>query len=273
LSGSRPFGRPWSHELGRTHRSCHVQCSPQLWGLRRRQFLRLAWSERLTTISGGGWTTRAELADAPGEVLGGAEYFHSARSEVLVRVEHAICHLILHERSLVARVAAASAAGAERALAAVASALPEVDSTDREVSARFWWSAQHGPSGTRSDASFTAMDRDRGEELRRCDPRAAGGSLGLAAAAPGRGRLLLWHGDPGTGKTNAIRSQLGEWRFWAEFQFVTDPEAFLSNPGVSAGDDWRTAAFPPDRAGGSMEDRGARGRRRVLSVSRLKFVA
>jgi len=63
----------------------------------------------------------------------------------------------------------------------------------------------------------------------------------LAAAAPGGSRLLLWHGDPGTGKTNAIRSLLGEWRSWAEFQFVTDPEAFLSNPGVSAGDDRRTA--------------------------------
>jgi hypothetical protein len=43
--------------------------------------------------------------------------------------------------------------------------------------------------------------------------------------------LLLWHGEPGTGKTSAIRSLTGEWRSWAEFQFVTDPEEFLSNPG------------------------------------------
>ena len=47
---------------------------------------------------------------------------------------------------------------------------------------------------------------------------------------PAGGRLLLWHGEPGTAKANAIRSLLGEWRSWAEFQFVTDPEPFLSNP-------------------------------------------
>jgi hypothetical protein len=42
---------------------------------------------------------------------------------------------------------------------------------------------------------------------------------------------LLWHGEPGTGKTSAIRSLTGEWRSWAEFQFITDPDEFLSNPG------------------------------------------
>jgi SpoVK/Ycf46/Vps4 family AAA+-type ATPase len=41
---------------------------------------------------------------------------------------------------------------------------------------------------------------------------------------------MLWHGQPGTGKTHAIRALAGEWRSWAEFQFVTDPEEFLSNP-------------------------------------------
>lgn len=110
------------------------------------QFLRPAWKERLTVILGGGWVTRAELGDAPGEILGGANYFHSARSEVLVRVERAICHLILHERSLVARVAATSVDHAEQAVRAAEAALPEVDSTDREVSARFWWWTQHGPT-------------------------------------------------------------------------------------------------------------------------------
>jgi hypothetical protein len=193
-------------------------------------FMRLAWEEGLTTIHGGGWITRAELTEAPGEVLAAADYFHSARTEVLVRVEHGLCQLILQERSLVARVAAASAAHAELALTAVGTALPEADTTDREVSARFWWWTEHGPTELARmlpSPPWTAIEDNYVEATR--------GRLAALCnweqEPPSGGRLLLWHGDPGTGKTNAIRTLLGEWRSWAEFQFVTDPEAFLSNPG------------------------------------------
>ena len=147
-----------------------------------------------------------------------------------MRVDRAICHLILHERSLVGRVAATSVDHAEQALGAVGAALPEVDSTDREVSARFLWWAQHGPAElarmlpspqrTEIEGNYVEATRQRLAALCRWDRQ-----------PPSGGRLLLWHGDPGTGKTNAIRALLGEWRSWAEFQFVTDPEAFLSNPG------------------------------------------
>jgi AAA+ superfamily predicted ATPase len=47
---------------------------------------------------------------------------------------------------------------------------------------------------------------------------------------PSGGRLVLWHGEPGTGKTSAIRALANEWRDWADFQFITDPEEFLANP-------------------------------------------
>jgi ATPase family associated with various cellular activities (AAA) len=43
-----------------------------------------------------------------------------------------------------------------------------------------------------------------------------------------RGRLLLWHGDPGTGKTYALRALGWEWRDWCRLHYVTDPEAFFS---------------------------------------------
>ncbi len=38
------------------------------------------------------------------------------------------------------------------------------------------------------------------------------------------GRLLLWHGKPGTGKTFAIRALAWEWRQWCQFEYVIDPE-------------------------------------------------
>lgn len=38
------------------------------------------------------------------------------------------------------------------------------------------------------------------------------------------GRLLLWHGQPGTGKTFAIRALAWAWREWCRFEYVIDPE-------------------------------------------------
>jgi hypothetical protein len=38
------------------------------------------------------------------------------------------------------------------------------------------------------------------------------------------GRLLLWHGPPGTGKTTAIRALMRSWRDWCRPMFVVDPD-------------------------------------------------
>jgi hypothetical protein len=43
------------------------------------------------------------------------------------------------------------------------------------------------------------------------------------------GRLLLWHGPPGTGKTTAIRALAWEWRGWCGVDYVTDPEALFGD--------------------------------------------
>ena len=44
------------------------------------------------------------------------------------------------------------------------------------------------------------------------------------------GRLILWHGMPGTGKTHALRALAWEWRRWCDFHYVTDPEELFGNP-------------------------------------------
>jgi hypothetical protein len=41
------------------------------------------------------------------------------------------------------------------------------------------------------------------------------------------GRLLLWHGLPGTGKTYALRALSREWREWCEVHYLLDPERFF----------------------------------------------
>ncbi|MDQ2761287.1 MAG: AAA family ATPase [Actinomycetota bacterium] len=45
---------------------------------------------------------------------------------------------------------------------------------------------------------------------------------------PGEGgKLLLWHGEPGTGKSYALRTLAWEWRRWCDFHYVIDPEVLL----------------------------------------------
>lgn len=41
------------------------------------------------------------------------------------------------------------------------------------------------------------------------------------------GRLALWHGPPGTGKTWALRALGTEWSSWCDLHYVTDPERLL----------------------------------------------
>ena len=44
------------------------------------------------------------------------------------------------------------------------------------------------------------------------------------------GKLVLWHGAPGTGKTHALRAFAWEWRSWCSLHYITDPEEFVDSP-------------------------------------------
>jgi hypothetical protein len=44
------------------------------------------------------------------------------------------------------------------------------------------------------------------------------------------GSLILWHGPPGTGKTNAVRSLAKNWSSWTTTHVITDPECFFEHP-------------------------------------------
>lgn len=47
---------------------------------------------------------------------------------------------------------------------------------------------------------------------------------------PARGRLLLWHGAPGTGKTSALTALMTQWLPWCDPHLVTDPEQLFAAP-------------------------------------------
>ncbi|MDR0481680.1 MAG: ATP-binding protein [Cellulomonadaceae bacterium] len=46
-----------------------------------------------------------------------------------------------------------------------------------------------------------------------------------------QGRLVLWHGAPGTGKTTAIRAMAHAWQSWCDIAYLADPERAFADTG------------------------------------------
>lgn len=100
-----------------------------------------------------------------------------------------------------------------------------LSATDDRVPITFWSLGPLGPS-----QRLRMIDAQPWEAVRENYPPSIHGELDglMQGFEPGKGGLLLlWQGPPGTGKTWALRALVSEWRPWAEFHFITDPDAFF----------------------------------------------
>jgi hypothetical protein len=98
---------------------------------------------------------------------------------------------------------------------------------DDEVPVRFW-------TRGRGEGSVTSRDLEVRDwpSIRDDYPGAVRTQLeALMAYRPdvAAGQLLLWYGEPGTGKTTALRALAWEWRAWCRLHYITDPEAFFGS--------------------------------------------
>lgn len=55
------------------------------------------------------------------------------------------------------------------------------------------------------------------------------GKLMAMREPTGQGKLILWHGAPGTGKTTAIRSLAKSWADWCGMEYIIDPERLFAD--------------------------------------------
>src|SRR5262245_40868965 len=96
------------------------------------------------------------------------------------------------------------------------------DDSEPKVKFGFWSIGEKGPEREEKE-----LDVPEWKEIRvNYSSRIANSIESLTANfKPGAGgRLLLWHGAPGTGKTFALRSLAWEWREWCQFEYIFDPE-------------------------------------------------
>jgi ATPase family associated with various cellular activities (AAA) len=160
-------------------------------------------------------TTRARRVEAV--LLDLASRFGSG-SCALVKLRRGTAHI---------QIGACDQAVAEEIELWLRGALPALDvSGVRELPVRFWTCSPHGaistsrmikvPTFADVEENYPRGVRDELERL--VDP----------AFGPGEdGQLILWQGQPGTGKTYALRALAWEWRNWCKLDYVIDPEVFF----------------------------------------------
>lgn len=210
------------------------------------------------------------LADE-GELIATAHYRRAGKAEVLVRLGGSLVALtFVPPHRLGAGVAARTQAKAAHAVDRLLALFPEQRSkADNGPSIPLSvWTQNHAEPTRRNtdvasweDISTNYAASTRGQLDRLMDPRFEVGR---------GGKLLLFHGAPGTGKSTALATLAWQWRHWSELHYIADPYEFLSLPeylihvSISRRQDdmWRVVLledagglFAPDARQQSGEDR------------------
>ncbi|MBV8086929.1 MAG: AAA family ATPase [Chloroflexi bacterium] len=110
-------------------------------------------------------------------------------------------------------------------VAAVRIAIPENAPEGQTIGVTVWSHGQH-----HSERYERQLDVPRWREISSnyaADTRAALEHLVALRPLRSDGRLILWYGLPGTGKSWALRALAYEWRAWCRLHYISDPEVFL----------------------------------------------
>lgn len=95
------------------------------------------------------------------------------------------------------------------------------------IELNFWMQTANGPRAVRRKIDvpeWTEIENNYTKDV------AANLSAVMNGFRPSRGgQLILWHGQPGTGKTYALRALARHWRKWCDFHYVMDPERFFGS--------------------------------------------
>ena len=124
---------------------------------------------------------------------------------------------------------AETSAAARYAVAMLREALESPRPVSERVSIAFWMRGEWG--GDIRHREIEAQSFDELAENYSAPVRVALEQL-MATRAPDRGRLILWRGEPGTGKSHALRALVRAWAPWCSAHFIMDPDELLGHGGA-----------------------------------------
>jgi len=104
---------------------------------------------------------------------------------------------------------------------------PTFDADADEIGVRYWAMGALGPFSYWRRISVTpwADARDNYPPSYRPEVDA----LMAMDGPPESGRILLWHGPAGTGKTNGLRALAHAWRSWCDVDYIVDADKFFDS--------------------------------------------
>lgn len=192
-----------------------------------------------------GTTEPAQLAELGTPVLVRANPNASEVEAVLRLVGGALALIGSNYQQVSVDVAARTPEAARDGVATLRRALEAEAPEPERVSVAFWTRGEYGGEVRHREITAPAFDDIAGNYGR--SVRAALERL-VALRAPERGRLVLWRGEPGTGKSHALRALARAWAPWCSAHFVMDPADLLGAGGTyildllasdDASDRWR----------------------------------
>jgi hypothetical protein len=158
--------------------------------------------------------------EASADSMGGRVLLGHADERELVEI------LVQHGAGQV-RCATDTSESADALIERLVDALGERDHVeDPRVPVWFWTLTEHGPQPLRRKLhapAWSEIANNYVRPVREALDRIMGSPPDSAQG------IALWRGEPGTGKTTALRALAREWRDHAEIHVIVDPEVFLGD--------------------------------------------
>lgn len=146
--------------------------------------------------------------------------------DVVIQTSDSVVSICRNRRDFRCTVYAAEANSAADIMQRLRELIPVATRQSKLLDVTFWYSTVHGPRSydrqlqapawAEIEANYPTNTRERLTDLQHVELNDSSG------------KLILWQGEPGTGKTFALRALGEEWADWCRIHYVLDPEKFFT---------------------------------------------